>query len=162
MLNASNQDRRTVSLPLELWYAVTLRSTDSARPGGAYSLDRHRKKTPRPSGDTSGHEGRASRSAAQKKKADDFDAVIQASSGGPKDWTTATDQNVFDCCCVLDSQGNGATWVHDPFCPCAGLTHGDACPPGSGYTKRYAARTSDNGLVFKLCIAFRQQLSTRE
>ena len=52
--------------------------------------------------------------------------------------------------------------MHDPFCPCAGLTHGDTCPPGSGYTKRYAARSIDNGLLFKLRMAFRQQLSTRE
>ena len=52
--------------------------------------------------------------------------------------------------------------MHDPFCPCASLTHEDTCPPGNGYTKRYAARSSDNGLAFKLRMAFRQQPSTRE
>ena len=72
----------------------------------------------------------------KKKTGDDFDACIQASSRGRKDWTTATDEDVFDWCCVLDSQRNGATWVHDSFCPRAGITHEDACPPGGDYTKR--------------------------
>ena len=48
--------------------------------------------------------------------------------------------------------------MHDPFCPCTGLTHGDACPPGSGCAKRYVARYIDSGLVSKLRMAFRQQL----
>ena len=96
------------------------------------------------------------------KTSDVFDTFIQASSGGHKDWAAATDGDIFDWCCVRESQGNGTTWVHDPSSPSVGLTHGDACPPGSGCAKRYAARSIDTGLVSKLRVAFRQQFSKGE
>ena len=52
--------------------------------------------------------------------------------------------------------------MYDPSPPCVGLTHGNACPPGSGCAKRYAARYIDSGLVSKLHMAFRQQLGKGE
>ena len=97
----------------------------------------------------------------KRKIADEFDALIQASSRGHEDWARAIDEDVFDWCCTLDSEGNGATWVHDTSCPCVGLTHGNASPPGSGCAKRCAAQSIDTGLVSKLRMVHRQQLGKK-
>ena len=94
--------------------------------------------------------------------ADEFDTFIQASSGGRKGWATATDEDVFIWCCVLDSQANGTTWVHDPSCPCVGFMHGDACPSGSACAKRYGVRSIDTDPVPKVGMTVRQQLGKRE
>ena len=96
----------------------------------------------------------------QSKRTDELDVFIQASYRGRKDRAAATDENPFDLCCVLESQGNGITFVHGPSRLWVGLplTHRDAPPPESGCAKRYATRSTDKGLVFKLRPAFRQPL----
>ena len=68
--------------------------------------------------------------------ADEVDKITQASFRERKDWGAATDEDVFDWCCVLDSQRNGTTWAHGPSCQCVGLTHGNACPPRSSGAKQ--------------------------
>ena len=102
----------------------------------------------------------AGRSGQRRKSkiADEFDAFVRATSSRCKDWATAVDEDVLDWCCFLDSQGNGTTSVHVPSCPGVGLAHGSAFPPESGCAKRYAAQSMDKGFVFKLRMAFRQQL----
>ena len=60
----------------------------------------------------------------KSKIADDFDAFLLARSGRGRGWTTATDDDVFDWACFVDSQGHGATWVHDRSCPGVGLADG--------------------------------------
>ena len=65
----------------------------------------------------------------KSKIADYFDAFLLAYSDGHRGWETATDNDVFEWCCYLDSQGRGTTWVHDSSCPEAGSTGGEACAP---------------------------------
>ena len=83
--------------------------------------------------------GRTSEPEAQSKIADDFDAFLLTQSRGLRGWATATDDDVFDWACFLDSQGHEATWVHDRSCPGVSLADGGAYLPGSGWAKRYAA-----------------------
>ena len=48
--------------------------------------------------------------AGQRRKSkitDDFDAFLLVRSGGRRGWATATDDDVFDWACFIDSQGHG-------------------------------------------------------
>ena len=101
----------------------------------------------------------------QKRKskiADDFDAFLLVRSGGRRGWATATDDDVFDWACFLDSQGHGTTWVHDRSCPGVGIADGGACRPDSGCAKRYAAGSMDKAFISKLRMAMREQLGKVE
>ena len=75
------------------------------------------------------------------KIADDFDAFMHAKSGGTRGWDSATDDDVFDWFCFLDTQGGGTKWVHSPQCPAVGSASKGACPKGASCTRRYAAES---------------------
>ena len=62
----------------------------------------------------------------------------------------ATDNDVFDWACFLDSQGKGTTWVHDASCPGVGSTGREARAPTSGCAKQYAAGSIGTGFISKL------------
>ena len=98
----------------------------------------------------------------KSKVTDDFDAFLLARLWGCRGWATTTDDDVFDWACFLDSQGHGATWVHDRSCPGVGLADGGACRPGSGCTKRYAAGSMDKRFISKLRMAMQKQLGKVE
>ena len=98
----------------------------------------------------------------KSKIADDFDAFLLARTGGRRSWTTATDDDIFDWACFLDSQGHGATGVHDRSCPGVGLAAGGACLLGSGCAKRYAAGSMDKAFISKLRMAMRENLGKVE
>ena len=74
----------------------------------------------------------------------------------------ATDDDVFDWACFLDSQGHGTTWVHNRSCPGVVLVDGGAYLPGSGCAKRYAAGSIDKTFISKLHMVMREQLGTVE
>ena len=67
----------------------------------------------------------------KSKMTDDFDTFVLAYSDGKRGWETATDNDVLDWCCYLDSQGRGPTWNHDASCPQVWSTRGEACAPAS-------------------------------
>ena len=98
----------------------------------------------------------------KSKIADDFDAFLLAWSGGRRGWATATDEDVFDWACFLNSRGHGATWVHDRSCPGVGLSDEGTRLPGSGCAKRYAARSMDKAFISKLRMAMRENLGKVE
>ena len=138
-----------------------LRTADSVRPGGAIvwnDIDKLDACRATRRAMMAGRPGRRHK----RKMADEFDTFNQASSGGRKGWATATDEDDFIWCCVLDSQANGTTWVHDPSCPCLGFMHGDACPSGSACGKWYGVRSIDTDPVPKVGMAVRQQVGKGE
>ena len=71
--------------------------------------------------------------------ADSFDAFVLVVSAGYRGWLTATQDDVFNLLCFLDTQGKGTKMVHGAFCP--GLAHAGeyTCLTGSSFAKRYAA-----------------------
>ena len=92
------------------------------------------------------------------KIADDFDAFIRAYSEGLRGWESATDEDVFDWFCFLDSHGKGTTWVHDVSCPNVGSKTAVNCPATVKCAKRYAAESLDKGKAGKLKMAYRELL----
>ena len=98
----------------------------------------------------------------KSKIADDFDAFLLAYLDGYREWETATDSDVFDWCCYLESQGRGTTWVHDASCPEVGSMGKEACAPTSGCAKQYAAGSISRGFVSKLRMAMKEMLGKGE
>ena len=103
----------------------------------------------------------ASNRRAQQRKcavADGFDAFILSATEQRRGWKQASDRDVFDYLCFLDTQGSGTKWVHDRACPGVGTTHGRDCLPNSPCAKRYAAASMQKGIVSKLKMAMQEQL----
>ena len=94
--------------------------------------------------------------------ADGFDRFRLGYSGGRRGWAEATDRDVYDYCCYLDSQGNGTTWVHERACPRVGSPVGNSCPPQFACAQRYAAASMRTGVVSKLKMALKEQLGKSE
>ena len=91
--------------------------------------------------------------AGQRRKsavADKFDAFLRAHTAGSRGWESATDADVHDWLCWLDSHGNGTKVVHAVDCVAIGSNSLDSCSAGSTCAKRYAAQTLDKGFVTKL------------
>ena len=62
--------------------------------------------------------------ASQQRKcrvADNFDAFLRGRTSNERGWITATDVDVFEWLCWLDSHGNGTKLVHAVTCPGVGL-----------------------------------------
>lgn len=92
------------------------------------------------------------------KMADDLDAFIRAHSEGFRGWDLATDEDVLDWCCFLDSHGNSTTWVHHASCPNVGSRPTANCPTSVNCAKQYAADSLDKGKASKLKMTYREQL----
>lgn len=102
----------------------------------------------------------SSRRAQQRKctVADEFDAFVLSASGQRRGRRQASDQDVFDYLCFLDTQGGGTKWVHERTCPGVGTRNDTQCLPGSECAKHYAAASMQKGIVSKLKMAIKEQL----
>ncbi|CAN0564276.1 unnamed protein product, partial [Ectocarpus sp. 12 AP-2014] len=91
----------------------------------------------------------ANRPGQQRKSrvADEFDSFVLSLSDNRRGWKTATDSDVLDWCCYLDSQGHGTTLVHAPSCPHVGSATKIGCPSGCGCATRYAAGSLHKSFV---------------
>lgn len=99
--------------------------------------------------------------ASQQRKcavADKFDAFLRAHTDGMRGWESATDVDVQDWLCWLDSHGNGTKVVHAVDCPEIGSTSMATCSKESTCAKRYAAQTLDKAFVSKLKCAMSEIL----
>ena len=75
-----------------------------------------------------------SHNAGQKRKlrvSDKFDAFISARSTQARGWASATNQDVLDGLCWLDSHDGGTKAVHSPNCAAVGPESLERCSPGS-------------------------------
>lgn len=82
--------------------------------------------------------------------ADEFVACLRAHTAGDRGWESATDADVDDWLCWLDSHGNGTKIVHAVDCVAIGSTSLESYSPGSTCAKRYVAQTLGKGFVVKL------------
>ncbi|CAM9728164.1 unnamed protein product [Pylaiella littoralis] len=99
--------------------------------------------------------------AGQQRKssvADSFDGFVRARSAGARGWKTATDVDVFEWLCWLDSHGKGTKLVHAPTCPGVGTTSTSRCKLGSTCAKRYGAASLATGYVSRLKCVLMEQL----
>lgn len=103
--------------------------------------------------------------AGQKRKrvvADKFDEFMMTRSNGIRGWESATDVDVLEWLCWLDSQGDGTKTVHAADCSAIGSGSMEQCQPGSACAKRYAAQSLDKGFVSKLKCAMSEILGKSE
>ena len=103
---------------------------------------------------------RASKQSELRKHrvAAEFDRFICAMSGSARNWTQATDQDVVDWLCFLDTQGEGTTVVHAPRCVEFGSKTWGECTRTLGCAKRYASGSLDKGYISKLRAAYSELL----
>lgn len=98
--------------------------------------------------------------AGQQRKssvADNFNGFVRVRSGNARGWKTATDVDVFEWLCWLDSHGNGTKLVHAPVCPGVGTDSSTHCKLGGKCAKRYGAASLATGYVSKLkCVLMEQ------
>ena len=91
--------------------------------------------------------------AGQQRKsrvADNFDGFVRARTSNVRGWQTATDVDVLEWLCWLDSHGNGAKLVHSASCPGVGLDSDLQYHPSRHSKRRYAAASLDKGHASKL------------
>lgn len=74
-----------------------------------------------------------------------FDKFLKSTSTGAQSWTVATDDNVVDRLCCLDTQGAGITVVHKPACSEFGYKHWDACIQTLGCARPYIVASLEKG-----------------
>lgn len=92
--------------------------------------------------------GALSAKAGQRQKcraADSFDEFLLARTAGARGWESATDVDVFEWLCWLDSHGRGTKWVHVTSCAGIGSDSTQLCEEGRGCARRYAAGSLDKG-----------------
>jgi len=97
------------------------------------------------------------RNGGQKRKlavSEKFDAFMRTRSKQARGWSSATNADVVDWLCYLDSHGGGTKAVHSAECAAVGSKSLDRCSPGSTCATRYAANTLDKGFASKLKCAF--------
>ena len=79
-----------------------------------------------------------------------FDAFMRARSQNARGWGGASDVDVQDYLCWLDSKGSGTTVVHARDCPEVGSKSLVKCEAAKGCSKRYAASSLEKGFTSKL------------
>ena len=79
-----------------------------------------------------------------------FDAFMRARSQNARGWGGASDVDVQDYLCWLDSKGSGTTVVHARDCPEVGSKSLVKCEAARGCSKRYAASSLEKGFTSKL------------
>ena len=84
----------------------------------------------------------------------DFDAFLKSTPTGAQSWIVATDEDVVNWLCFLDTHGNGTTVVHQHGCQEFGTKHWGSCSRTLGCTTRYAAASMEKGFVSKLRVAY--------
>lgn len=91
----------------------------------------------------------------KSKTIDEFDAFIQAISGGGTEEGRQRQMKPrsVGAACTIRKGSNGTSCVHDWSCPGMGLAGGGACPQESECSKPYAAGSFDGGLVSTLRMA---------
>ena len=94
--------------------------------------------------------------------ADQFDTFVRELPHDIRGWESATDVDVFDWLCWLDSHGKGTKVVHSPNCLAVGDTATSNCSLGDSCPRRYAAQSLDKGFVSKLKRAFSEILGKTE
>ena len=87
-----------------------------------------------------------------------IDAFLRARTSNEKGCMTATDVDVFEWLCSLDSHGNGTKLEHVVTCSGVGSDSSAQCGSGNKCKKRYAAASLDKGQVSKLKCAMIEQL----
>ena len=87
---------------------------------------------------------------------------MRARSDQTRGWASATNVDVLDWLCCLDTQGGGTKAVHAADCAAVGSNTLEGCTPGSGCAKRYAAQSLDKGFVSKLKCAMSEVLGISE
>ena len=85
--------------------------------------------------------------------ADNFDAFIRARTSNERGWVNATDVDVFEWLCWLDSHGNGTELVHAVTCRGWNGTVARNADQGTKCRERFVAASLDKGQVsiFKIC-----------
>lgn len=79
-----------------------------------------------------------------------FDAFLRTRTSNEKGWQTATDVDVLEWVCWLDSHGNGIKLVRVVTCPGVGLDDSSLCSNDGRCGKRYAAASLDKRRISKL------------
>ena len=105
------------------------------------------------------------RNGGQKRKlavSEKFDAFMRTRSKQARGWSSATNADVVDWLCYLDSHGGGTKAVHSAECAAVGSKSLDRCSPGSTCATIYAANTLDKGFASKLKCAFAEILGVSE
>lgn len=82
--------------------------------------------------------------------ADDFSAILPTRTNVERGWETATDVDVFQWLCWLDSYDNGTTLAHVVAFSRKGLDDSAQCSSGGRCRKRYALASLDKGKGSKL------------
>lgn len=80
----------------------------------------------------------------------EFDRFIHAISSSARNGTQATDHDVVDWLCFLDTQRDGIAVVHTSACAEFGAKAWGKCSRTLGCVKRYAIGSLDNGYIIKL------------
>ena len=83
---------------------------------------------------------------------------MRARTSNVRGWQTATDVDVLEWLCWLDSHGNGTKRVHIARCPGVGSDSDSQCRPGGRCKKRYATASLDKGHASQLKFAMMEQL----
>ena len=84
----------------------------------------------------------AAQNKGQKLKlavAEKFDAFVRARSNNARGWASATNVDVVDWLCSLDSQGGGTKAVHDAGCVAVSSDSLERCLADSDCARRQRA-----------------------